>query len=75
MQDLLTLVHSLDDDALLAHFSDTVRVDRHTTAEILLHIAEIDARKLWAREGFPSMFAMCVERFLMSEAAAGKRMC
>jgi hypothetical protein len=73
MQDLVTAIHSLDDDALLTHFADVVREDRRVTAELLIHIAEIDARKLWAKEGYPSMFAMCVERFLMSEAAAGKR--
>ena len=36
-------------------------------------IAEVDRRKLWAEEAFPSMFEFCVKRFRMSEAVSGKR--
>ncbi len=36
-------------------------------------IEEIDRRMLWASLGYASMFALCVERFGMSESMAGKR--
>jgi hypothetical protein len=38
-----------------------------TTAEIVLHIAEVDARKLYAQRSYPSMFSYCVDELGMSE--------
>ena len=58
---------------LLHHFSDLVGRDRHCTAELLAAIAEIDERRLWAEHACPSMFALCVERFHMSESMTAKR--
>jgi hypothetical protein len=47
--------------------------DRDTTAVMLAHIAEVDARRLYAPAGYPSMFAYCVGELRMSEDAAFKR--
>ena len=58
---------------LLNHLDDLVRRDRRMTAEMLGVIAEVDRRKLWAAQAFPSMFEFCVKRFRMSEAVSGKR--
>ena len=66
----------------LAHLSDAVlrheliaavARDRITTAELLAHIAEFDARKLYVPEGYSSMHAYCVEELHLSEDAAAKR--
>jgi len=43
------------------------------TAEDLAHIAEIDARKLYLEEGFPSMYDYCLQHMHLSEDSACKR--
>src|SRR5262245_39682731 len=50
----------LSDGELLQGLSTLAARDRTTTAEILAHIAEVDERKLYAPEGYLSMFAYCV---------------
>src|SRR5439155_26062502 len=40
---------------------------------ILAHIAEVDARRLYAPAGYPSMHAYCVGELRLSEDAASKR--
>jgi 5-methylcytosine-specific restriction endonuclease McrA len=49
-----------------------VRV-RADTAAIVAHIAEVDARRLYAPAGYPSMHAYCVGKLRLSEDAAYKR--
>jgi len=63
----------VDDAALLHRLTALVLQDRVTTAELLAHIAEVDARKLYVPAGYPSMFAYCVEELRLSEDAASKR--
>jgi hypothetical protein len=46
---------------------------RSATASEIAHIAEFDARRLYAPEGYPSMFAFCVQVLELSEDAALKR--
>ena len=67
-----TLTH-LSEHELLEHFENLVARDRRTTSRLLVAIAEIDERKLWAAHACPSMFAFCVERFHMSEQVTAKR--
>src|SRR6187399_3508888 len=69
---LETLTH-LSEHELLEHFENLVARYRRTTARLLVAIAEIDERKLWATQACPSMFAFCVERFHMSEQVTAKR--
>jgi hypothetical protein len=63
----------MSESELLDHFETLVARDRRTTVQLLVAIAEIDERKLWAGHAFPSMFAFCVERFHMSEQVTAKR--
>lgn len=63
----------LRDDVLLRDLGALVVQDRGTTARLLAHLAEVDARKLYAPMGYPSMFAYCVEELRFSEDAAAKR--
>jgi hypothetical protein len=69
-------------DYRLAHLSDTVLLrdlatlvvrDRVTTAALLAHIAEVDARRLYVPAGYPCMHAYCVDELRLSEDAAYKR--
>ncbi len=64
---------NLSERQLLTRFGDLVRQDQRHTAALLVAIAEIDERKLWAKHACPSMFAFCVERFHMSESVTAKR--
>ena len=69
---LRSLSH-LSNQELLRGLAAIVARDRGTTAEMLAHIAEVDDRRLYAQEGFPSMFAYCVQVLHMSEDTAFKR--
>jgi len=63
----LTLV---SDDELLRRLAALLRQSRGTEADLVAHIGEVDARRLYAREASPSMFAWCTERLHLSEAEA-----
>jgi len=63
----------LSDQTLLHDLATLVARDRATTAELLAHIAEVDARKLYLPAAFPSMYAYCVGELRLSEEAAFKR--
>jgi 5-methylcytosine-specific restriction endonuclease McrA len=64
---------NLSDSTLLRNLATLVSRDRATTAEILAHIAEVDARELYRQAAYPSMYAYCVGELRMSEDAAYKR--
>jgi hypothetical protein len=64
---------ALSDDDLLCRLSEILRQSRRIEADLVAHIAEVDARRLWAREAVPSMFAYCVEVLHLSEPEAGLR--
>jgi hypothetical protein len=50
---------SLNDDELLGRLSALVKSSRSTEADLLRHLAEADARRLYARQAAPSMFVYC----------------
>src|SRR3989442_9651968 len=63
----------LSDEALRRGLSGAVAQERGATAELLAHIAEFDARKLYLPAAYPSMFAYCVGELHLSEDATLKR--
>jgi len=63
----------LTDGALLRDLAVLVAQDRSTTAALLAHIAEVDARKLYLPAAYSSMFAYCVGELRMSEDQTYKR--
>src|SRR5262245_15877987 len=67
-----SLTH-LSDGNLLRDLTALVARDRATTAELLAHLAEVDARKLYLSAGYPSMHAYCEQELRLSEDAANKR--
>ena len=67
-----SLAH-LSDHALLHDLAALLARDRITTAALLAHIAEVDARKLYLPAAYPSMFAYCVGELRLSEDAASNR--
>src|SRR5262249_31529023 len=63
-------LRSLSDDELLHRLLDLLRQSRRVEADLVAHIGEVDARRLYAREAAPSMFAYCTEVLHLSEAEA-----
>jgi 5-methylcytosine-specific restriction endonuclease McrA len=63
-------LNSISDDELLRRLSELLRQSRRVESELVAHIAEVDERRLYAREACPSMFAYCIEALNMSEAEA-----
>jgi len=69
---IYSLGHVSDRDLLL-DLASSVAQDRTTMALLLARIAEVDARRLYAPAGFPSMYLYCVHELHLSEEAARKR--
>ncbi len=63
----------LGDAELLRDFRDLVAQDRAVTAALLARLAEVDARKMYAPAGYPSMEAYCVHELRFSDDMAHKR--
>ncbi len=63
----------LSDANLLLGLRARVARDRATTAEVIAHIAEVDARRLYVPAGYASMHAYCMGELDLSEDAAFKR--
>ncbi|MEP7028712.1 MAG: hypothetical protein ABI960_08965, partial [Candidatus Eisenbacteria bacterium] len=75
---MVRLMHSFllalrSDADLLRNLERLVTRDRVTTARLLAHLAEVDARRLYLPAGYSSMYAYCVEGLHLSEDATYKR--
>ena len=66
-------VGNLPNSELLANLRRLVAESKQLDAVMLEQLAEVDARRLYLDEGFPSMFAYCVEALHFSEGAAYNR--
>ena len=63
----------MNDEDLLASTRELVRKSCGIEAELLLHLAEIDERKLYAQRAFASMHVFCVKELGFSDGAAYNR--
>ncbi len=63
----------LTDEALVRDLKSLVARDRATTAALLAHLGEVDARRLYLGAAYPSMFAYCMGELGFSEDVAFKR--
>ncbi len=52
---------SLEDDELLCGLSEVLKQSRRVEADLVAYIAEVDERRLYAREASPSMHAFCID--------------
>jgi hypothetical protein len=68
-----TVVESLSSSDLLSATQELVHKSRGVDAELLVHLGEIDERKLYLDRAFSSMFAFCVGELGFSEDAAYNR--
>jgi len=63
----------LSDPVLLAALFALIATHRPNTAALLAHLAEVEARRLYAAAGYPSMHAYCVHELGLSEDGAYRR--
>src|SRR5580700_10207076 len=64
---------SLSSSELLERTKSLVADERRVSSDVLLHLREIERRRLFAEAGFSSLFAYCVEELKYSEGAAYRR--
>jgi hypothetical protein len=67
-------VTDMEDDALLSEVERLVKADRALGATLLVHLGEVEVRKLYLARGYSSMFVYCRSALGMSEAEAYLRM-
>lgn len=60
----------VSDDKLLRRLSELLQKSRRVESELVAHIGEVDARRLYAREAASSMFAYCTDVLHLSEHEA-----
>lgn len=63
-------VTRLGDDELIESLGRVLAQERGMHSQLLVHIAEVDARGLYRERAFSSMFDYCVKALHMSEAEA-----
>ena len=63
-------VKSLSDDELLVRLSNVLKDSRRVESVLVAHVAEVDARRLYASEASPSMHKYCVDVSNLSDAEA-----
>ncbi len=66
-------LESLSDDAVLSSLQDVLRDSRRVESSLIEHLAEVDARRLFARFAAPSMFVYCRDVLHLSEGEAQLR--
>jgi hypothetical protein len=69
----LGLLSDLSDQDLLAHLQLAAQAERRATAHLVALLIELDQRRLYLAEGFPSLFAYCTDALQLSEPAAYNR--
>jgi hypothetical protein len=67
---LLDVAAVLSDTELVATVKRLAAKERHATAQLVAHLAEVDARRLYLGEGCSSLFTYCTQVLHLSEHAA-----
>ena len=71
--DTFTSLRLLSDAALVAGLKSSLARERSETATIVAHLAELDTRDVYLREGYRSLFIYCRDALGMSEGEAYNR--
>ncbi|MGQ0548284.1 MAG: hypothetical protein ACT4PY_01245, partial [Armatimonadota bacterium] len=69
----LSTVAQLSDHDLLARVKDLAQREREATVALIVHLAELDERRLYLAEGYSSLFKYCTDVLHLSEHAAYNR--
>jgi hypothetical protein len=67
------LLKALTDLALLKSTQSSIEKEKHATAEVLAHLQELDARKLYLKLGYGSLFELLTVKFQYSAGQAQRR--
>lgn len=67
-------LQNISNDELIVRIQKLVRTERKVMHLVLLHIAEIDSRKLYAKMGFDGMYSYLTKGLGYSESAAYRRL-
>src|SRR5262245_8420241 len=59
--------HALSDSELLAEVTRLAGREREATVRLIVHLAELDARRLYLGAGFSSLFEYCTDVLRLSE--------
>ncbi len=73
MSRLKGLLGGLSDHQLLMHLQDLIQRNHGLEAELVAHLGEVDARRLYLEQACASMFHYCVHVLHFAEAIAYKR--
>ncbi len=65
-----SLPTDLSDRDLLVELERAAALERHVTARLIALLMEVDTRRLYAGQGYSSLFTYCVQRLHLSEHAA-----
>jgi HNH endonuclease len=71
--DILTSLTRLSDLELVARLKSLVARERDATAHLVAHLAEMDTRDVYLREGYDSLFAYCRDVLGLSEGEGYNR--
>ncbi len=66
-------IKDLSDNQLIRKIEILDSKERELTLTVLLHLAEIDRRRLYIKRGYSSFFDFCVRHLKYSDSAAGRR--
>ena len=69
----LSVLEKLEDKTLLSQLRDLLSRENQLLAEILLHLIEVEKRRLFADYGYSSMFSYCTKGLGLTEASAHRR--
>jgi hypothetical protein len=64
------MASTLSDQQLLSNVKSLACAERHMTAQLIAALAELDRRKLFLGQGYPSLFNYCTQVLHLSEHAA-----
>ncbi len=70
---MLSHAARLSDRDLLAQVEDLAQREREATVALIAHLAELDERRLYLAEGYPSLFKYCTDVLHLSEHATYNR--
>jgi hypothetical protein len=73
MKDEIPLHRNLSDAELLNEVRGLASDERKATAQVVAALGELDARRLYRSEGYPSLFVYCTQALQLSEHAAYAR--
>src|SRR5262245_47350981 len=61
------------DEKILSGLTELVGRERRMKADFLVYLNEVDRRRLYAKQGYSSLFRFLTERYHLSEGTALKR--